>query len=124
MGEAKILIIETDLRIAKHLQAVLHVLGYKQIEIVTNVKKAIQSTKNDPPHLILCAIQLKGDIDGIQAIEQIQLHFKGPVIYLSTLKDEPTLQRAMKTRPANYLPQPFKSEELQIAIELALMNYL
>ena len=73
--------------------------------------------------LVLPNIKLKGDIDGVEAAEQIHTHLDVPVIYLTAHADEDTLQRAKITEPYGYLLKPFKKRELQTAVEIALYKH-
>ena len=43
-------------------------------------------------------INLKGDIDGIEAAKMIKKRFGIPVIYVTSHSDGPTLERARETR--------------------------
>ncbi|MDO9530251.1 MAG: PAS domain S-box protein, partial [Syntrophales bacterium] len=63
------------------------------------------------------------DIDGINTAQQIRDHFDIPVIYLTGYADEDKLQRAKVTGPYGYILKPFKAEELQATIEMALYKH-
>jgi PAS domain S-box-containing protein len=69
-------------------------------------------------------IVLKGNVDGVRAAEHIRGRFGIPVIYLSSLKDEATLQRAKITEPYGYILKPFRKRELHTNIEIALYKHL
>lgn len=68
-------------------------------------------------------IVLKGEMDGIEAADQIRKRLDIPVIFLTAFGDENTLQRAKATEPFAYLLKPFKEKELHIAIEIALYKH-
>jgi PAS domain S-box-containing protein len=74
----------------------------------------------DRPDLVLMDIKLKGEMDGIEAAEQIRTRLNVPVIYLTAFADEATLQRAKITQPFGYLLKPFEERELHTTIEMAL----
>ena len=65
---------------------------------------------------------LKGDIDGIEAARVINSRFSIPIIYLTAYSDIETLERAKLTGPAGYISKPFKEEDLQNNIEMALLK--
>jgi DNA-binding NarL/FixJ family response regulator len=46
---------------------------------------------------------IKGEKDGIQISELIQAKKRIPFIYLTSLSDRPTLERAKKTLPYGYI---------------------
>ncbi len=61
-------------------------------------------------------IRLKGEMDGIQAAQQILDLLGVPVVYLTAHADELTMQRAKKTNPLGYIVKPFDDLELQKVI--------
>jgi PAS domain S-box-containing protein len=75
------------------------------------------------PDLVLMDIRLKGDMDGVEAAEEICTRFDIPVIYLTAYADENTLQRAKVTEPYGYILKPFEERELRTNIEMALYKY-
>lgn len=92
------------------------------IGICRTGEEAIECAKSDKPDLILMDIQLAGKIDGIAAAQKICEHQNIPIIYLSDYSDKDTLDRAKKTRPANYLAKPFLETDLIRAIDIAFSN--
>jgi CheY-like chemotaxis protein len=68
-------------------------------------------------------IQLEGEMDGIQAAEQIRRRFAIPVVYLTAYSDDSTLQRAKIAEPFGYLLKPFEERELHTTIEIALYKH-
>jgi hypothetical protein len=68
-------------------------------------------------------IMLPGELDGIDAAEQIKTSFRIPVVYLTAYADETTLQRAALTEPFGYLVKPFEDKELRTTIEIALRRH-
>ncbi|TAL38595.1 MAG: PAS domain S-box protein, partial [Spirochaetes bacterium] len=66
---------------------------------------------------------LAGRMDGIEAAEQMQARYSIPVIFVTALSDESTLQRAKLTAPYGYLLKPFTEKELRISIEMAVYKH-
>jgi len=73
--------------------------------------------------LVLMDIVLKGDVDGIEAAEQIRRRFDIPVLYLTAYTDEQTVKRAKITEPFGYITKPFDKRELYTNIEMALYKH-
>ncbi|MFQ5885166.1 MAG: ATP-binding protein, partial [Thermoplasmata archaeon] len=69
---------------------------------------------------VLMDIVLKGEMDGIDAAEQIRDNLGIPVIYLTAYADDNTLQRAKTAGPYGYIIKPFEERELRSSIEIAL----
>ncbi|MEW6494790.1 MAG: ATP-binding protein [Cyanobacteriota bacterium] len=73
--------------------------------------------------LVLMYIRLQGNMDGIEAAQQIWDNFSIPVIYVTGHSDKSTLERAKVTAPFGYILKPVKEQELQVSIETALQRY-
>jgi PAS domain S-box-containing protein len=123
MANANILVVEDEGIVAMDIQNRLKNLGYDIPAIVFSGKEAIKKAEETRPDLVLMDIRLKGDVDGIEAAEQIRARFDIPVVYLTALTDEDTLQRAKVTEPYGYIMKPFEERELHSTIETALYKH-
>ena len=119
----KILIVEDESEVGEVTKYILERLGYAVISIVSTGEEAIKIVGRMRPDLVLMDIVLKGDIDGINAAEQIHDRFKVPVVYLTAYADEDKLQRAKVAEPYGYILKPFKVEELHATIEMTLYKH-
>lgn len=122
-GKARILVVEDDALIALDLTEALKGFGYDVLEPVPSGKEAVDSALADKPDLILMDINLVGDMDGVKAAETIHASRPIPLVFLTALSDEGTLQRAKVTGPYGYLIKPFDPAELRSTIEIALDRY-
>jgi PAS domain S-box-containing protein len=120
MVPAKILVVEDETIVARDIQQSLTRLGYDVPTTATSGEEAIRKTKEIDPDLILMDIVLKGQMDGVETVRQINRQFDVPVIYLTAYADDLTLERAKTTSPAGYMLKPFHPNELRPTIELAL----
>jgi len=120
MAEKKILIVEDNEIVALETNERLIRLGYIVTGIAATGNDAVALARSTLPDLILMDINLKGEMDGITATEQIAVFLDAPVIFLTAYSDDATLQRAKKTKPLAYLIKPFKERELYSNIELAM----
>ena len=123
MNNAKILVVEDERIVAKDIQVSLEDLGYTVPAVVASGEEAISKAAETFPDLVLMDINLKGNIDGVEAARQIRTRFDVPVIYLTAYSDDNTLERAKLTQPVGYLLKPFKARELHAAIQIALTKY-
>ncbi|MDZ7962977.1 MAG: ATP-binding protein [Aulosira sp. DedQUE10] len=123
MDSPRILIVEDEVLIARELETNLMRLGYTIVGIAVDGAEAIAKVAELQPDLILMDIVLSGDIDGIEAVEQIHQTAPIPVIYISAYDDEAILQRAKATQPLGYLIKPFNERVLRTTIEIALELY-
>lgn len=123
MPNATILVVEDERIVAKDLQNRLKKFGYAVLPVASSGEEAINRVTENCPDLVLMDINLKGDMDGVEAARQIHTRFNIPVIYLTAYADNNTLERAKLTEASGYLLKPFKERELYTNIEMALSKH-
>lgn len=123
MASARILIVEDEILIARHIERTLCQLGYEVTGIAQDAVMALQKATEMRPDLVLMDIVIQGEMDGVAAAEQIRDRWQIPVVYLTAYADENTFERAKPTQPFGYLLKPFNEHELRIAVELALFRH-
>lgn len=123
MTKSKILIVEDELITAMDMKNRLEDFGYSVPFTVASGEEAIEKVEEICPDLVLMDVMLEGDMDGIQAAEQIHARFDIPVVYLTAYADDNTLQRAKITEPFGYILKPFEEKELLTIIEIALYKH-
>ncbi|GAB1544918.1 hypothetical protein NUACC21_75940 [Scytonema sp. NUACC21] len=121
--KVKILVVEDERIIAFNTRETLESMGYVVLAIAASGEQAVEKAIQLRPDLVLMDIRLKGNMDGIQAAEQIWNTLSIPVIYVTGHSDKSTLERAKITAPFGYILKPVKEEELYIAIETTLQRY-
>lgn len=122
-----ILIAEDENIIAIDLANSIKRMGYNVVGTARKGKEVIEKAKDLNPDLVIMDIMLEGEISGIEAAQKIMTTLQIPVIYLTALTDEQTLQKAKITEPFGYIIKPFEQRALHTSIEMALykhkMNY-
>lgn len=124
MAAEKILVVEDERVVARDIEKRLKKLGYVVPASVASGEEAIQKAAELRPDLVLMDVQLKGQMDGIEAAEHIRATSDTPIIYLTAYADDATLQRAKITEPFGYIVKPFDERDLHVAIEIALRRQL
>lgn len=119
----KILVAEDENIVALNIKKTLESIGYKVTAVVNNGEDAVKQVEKNKPDLILMDIMLKGLTDGIEAAEIISQKFNIPIVFLTALSDEKTIDRAAFTKPYGYLLKPFTTQEMHTAVENALINF-
>ncbi len=119
MTPIKILLVEDQQIIAKDLEGLLTDWGYQVIGIAASGHEAIDFFKNHQPDLALVDVNIEGNIDGIQTVEQFNQIRPIPIVYLTAQADFDTVQRAKSSNPFAYLLKPFDERGLQISLEMA-----
>jgi len=121
MPGAQVLIVEDDRITAEDIRLSLGDLGYSVLGIASSGEEAIKKAQELRPDLVLMDIVLKGNMDGIEAAEQIRAALNIPVVYLAAAyMGGKTLERARITEPFGYISKPFEEDKLGSGIEMAL----
>ncbi|MDH4128774.1 MAG: PAS domain S-box protein, partial [Spirochaetota bacterium] len=119
----KILIVEDDSATSLDIKQTLLNFDYSVSSIVHSTENLFKTVKDDMPDLILMDINLNGDMDGIEAAEQLQKIINIPIIYLTAYSDKELVKRAKKTKPYAYIIKPYQDKELYSAIEITLYTH-
>lgn len=120
MVKPKILVIEDEAITALELKSKLELWGYEVPAIASYGREAIEVVENFDVDLVLADIVIKGDMDGIEAVEKISEISDVPVLYITAHADNDTFRRAKLTKPYGYVFKPFNDQELKFNIEIAL----
>src|SRR5579864_9271263 len=120
----QVLVVEDEKLVAADIQTHLERLGYHVPRVFATGEDAIRSASESRPDLVLMDIHLQGRLDGIETAQILHTRLNIPIVYVTALADDQTLQRAKSTEPYGYIVKPFGPKELQAAIELALYKYL
>ncbi len=120
----KILIAEDNLIFANTLELIIEELGYELAGIADNANDLMHLHIAMEPDIVLLDIQLNGTKDGIDIANQIMESKRPvPIIFMTSLQDNATFERAKATNPFAYLVKPFDALLLQRTIELAFYKY-
>jgi PAS domain S-box-containing protein len=120
MNETKILLVEDEQIVAKFTEKQLSGAGYKVVASVTTGEEAIEKVNTLYPDIVLMDIKLMGSMDGIETADHIRKNFQIPVIFLTSLADDQSFQRAKTTEPFGYLIKPIDLKELNRVVDIAL----
>jgi DNA-binding LytR/AlgR family response regulator len=123
MSSIKILIVEDEILIAEDIASRLLKMGYHIANITDNVDAAIDCLEKDPVDIVLIDIALQDTKTGIDLADSINNKFRLPFIFLTSLSDEKTIEKARITKPAAYLLKPFNDNQVRISVEMALFNF-
>ena len=123
MSGEKILVVEDEVIIAYNLQRILSSFGYQVPETVETGPQAIRAAETLHPDLVLMDIQLRGEMDGIEAARRIRAQANLPVVYLTAYAEDARLAQASQTTPYGYLVKPVQDRELRATIETALIKH-
>jgi len=124
MDRISILIVEDEPLHAAKLEILLEEMDYEVLPIVDNAVEAIRTYNATHPDLLILDIRVNGEEDGIQLAEKLQKLSTSelPIIFLTSMNDTETFERAKSTNPYAYLLKPIDRFSLQHTIELALQK--
>ena len=117
---ANILIVEDEPLEAEHLQLHLQQAGHRIIAAVTTGEEAIARAEQGGIDLMIIDIMLPGEIDGIEAVQQIHEKYDIPTIYLTAHVSDELLLRAEQTRPFAYLLKPYRQREMEFMVNMSI----
>jgi PAS domain S-box-containing protein len=123
MASAKVLIVDDDTGLASAMKILIENQGYTVVGLAYTSNQAVSLAVEMRPDVILMDIRLGGDVDGVEAVKQIQAQLDIPIIYVTGTARKDTLQRSKETGPFGYLFKPFEEKHLYTTIEMTLYRY-
>jgi len=120
---SRVLVVEDEVLVARDIQARLARMGYDVVGTAAKGEIAIEMALEENPDLILMDINLRGDMDGIEAATAINKQRSIPIIFCTAYSNDEVLARAKITSPFGYVLKPFDNRELEINIEIALFKH-
>lgn len=123
MERKKILIVEDERLIAEDIRRTLVNLDYDIVALISEGEIAVEKARELVPDLVLMDIMLEGEMDGIEAAEQIHRELDIPIIFLTAYSNEKTLSAATTAEPFGYILKPFEERELYATVEMAIYKH-
>lgn len=123
MSNIRILIIEDEAIIAQDIESQIEELGYDSAGIIHNGDKAVDYLSFHTPDLVLCDINIKGTLDGIDVANAVRAKKKIPFVFLTSMTDRGTIEKAKSALPYGYIVKPFDKRDLLTNIEMALFKF-
>lgn len=120
-GVEKILVIDDDPKMRKHMCALLASEGYQTFE-ARNGREGVEMIKKDPPDLVLCDITMP-EMNGHRVLESLRAdsgtaHL--PFIFLTGWGEREDLRTGMNLGADDYLVKPVEPSELLTAVKARL----
>ena len=113
----KALLVEDDYILALVHRKYLEKIGCEVVDCVVSGEEAIQSALKNLPDFILMDIRLEGNMDGIEAMIEIQKKSNIPAIYVTGNSEQATLEKASRTNMKGFLIKPLYLEELRETVD-------
>ena len=119
-----VLIVEPDSMLALGMSVSLQQYGYAIAGIAGQAEEAARLFKEKDVDIILINIHIPGDKDGIDTVLELMKIKRVPVIYLIAVADDATISRIKQTYPVAFLTQPYNGNNICIATEMAIHNFI
>lgn len=108
----RILIVEDELIIANDIRGYLSDENYEITSVVLTGEDAINMAKQNMPDLVIMDILLHGNMNGIEAAEEISKIRKIPIIFVSAYSHEEIIKQILSDIDYEYILKPFQAFEL------------
>ena len=118
----RILIVEDEQIVAADLKQTLSGLGYEVVGLADTGEAAIHLASETRPNLVLMDIYLGGSVNGVTAAKEINSLWHIPVVFLTANSNEEVLVEARSAEPYGYLLKPYRVQELDATIRVALQR--
>jgi len=114
----KVLVIDDDASVCKTLGLLLADHGYRP-RTFTEAEKALEAAQDESFQIALVDLRMP-DIDGVQVVERLRdLDERMSIIVMTAYPDLETATQTMRFGTCDYIPKPFKQDELVAAIDRA-----
>jgi len=114
-------VIDDDASVRKGLTRLLRSAGYKS-EIFESASDFLTRPPHSGPSCVIVDVQMPG-INGMDLQETlIQRHREEQLVFITGHGDIPMCAQAMKAGAVDFLPKPFRSDELLQCVERALLR--
>lgn len=109
----RILIVEDEIICGLYLRGALEKAGHEVVDVVQTGEAAIAAAQDQQPDVIFMDIQLRDEMDGIQAAKTIKASRPAAaIVFISSFNSREILSRAQAVRPAGYFIKPVDPRDL------------
>jgi CheY-like chemotaxis protein len=117
---AKVIIVEDEAIVAMATKMMLRELSHEIVSLVSAGIQAVEEVNQRKVDLVIMDIKLKGEMDGIQAAEEIRKSKNVPIIFVTGNSDNKTKQRTSGISNSLVLLKPVLSEDLRASVKKLL----
>ncbi len=118
-----ILIIEDEGIVGIHIKRTIISMGHKVLMVVKNATDALKIAQVNKIDLVISDINIDGDMDGIECCRILQNKYTTPIIFITAYRDIDTLKKASNIDFVGYLVKPFREDEVETVVNLAIFKY-
>ncbi|RYE24901.1 MAG: response regulator transcription factor [Sphingobacteriales bacterium] len=123
MSKIRVGIVENDFIISETLAALVQKMGHEVAGIAVNEAEGIAMLDIQRPDIALLDINLNKEHGGIEVARHIRSRLNMPFIFVTGNSDKATINMAKETNPDAYLLKPFREQDIETSIEIAMHNF-
>ena len=123
MDTQRIVVVEDENIVALDIKLQLEHLGYVVPAVFASGERLLDGLPELNADLVLLDIVLKGELDGVETAKLVKERFDVPVILLTALDTQETLERAKFAQPFAFIVKPFDERELRNAVVISLYRH-
>lgn len=118
----KIMIVDDSKMIIKLIQGFLETYNIEIVGTASDGKQAIDLFKKTDPDIVTLDITMP-EIDGLTVLEEIlKIKASTKVIIISALTDNATALKALKIGAKDFIPKPFKEDNLKVVLDRLILE--
>jgi DNA-binding NarL/FixJ family response regulator len=115
----RILIVEDEILIARAIEQLANWHFVCETHIALSVNEARIKANRILPHLILCDVNLKDSVSGIDFIRTLQDVLNFETIFITANASKVIIEEALLSTPSNFIIKPFNDTQLVAALKIA-----
>ena len=120
----RILIAEDDNIIALDIRKYLEKKGYNISDVVCKGEELLSAARRLKPALIISDINLKGELDGIEAIARLSENISIPYIFVTAYDDYKRVVEIYNLEPLAFIKKPINYDELSDCVSKSFTSNL
>ena len=113
-----VFVVDDDISVRESLELLIKTAGWRS-ETFASAQEFLVRPRAHVPCCLVLDVRLPG-LNGLELQQQLAQRADMPIIFITGYGDVPMTVRAMKAGAVEFLPKPFKSDELLDAIRDAL----
>jgi FixJ family two-component response regulator len=118
--EPIIFVVDDDYRVREALSSLIASVGLR-VAAFGSAAEFLESEKPDSPACLVLDLQLP-DVNGLELQRELAAGDGPPIVFITGHGDIPSSVRAMKAGAIEFLPKPFREEDLLQAINAAIVS--
>lgn len=116
MTYPNVLIVDDEFITSEFVRLILEHHNIHITGVAETPQKALKIFSEGKTDLIICDINFRSGVSGIDFIRHVKQERPTHVIYLTGISDEETIKKALQTRPDAYITKPFTHNQLLASV--------